>query len=154
MTAHEDDFIDPEPFIRYGRRAGPALRTPRAISAGPNPHSRAARRVHRPAIALLLMAVLSALEGLFIALVSHRSMHDNTNWLWIGVCLILWFAGVAYGAFEMDRLGAYRVAQVAGWMGLVPIPLPTYPLTLAASLAVLVRLSDTATKNEFRTFQR
>ncbi len=147
-----DEFEDPEPFIRQGRlrskQAYPRADTPTVT----DPRQKAHRRLRQPAIALLLLAMANTVVViLFMSFVIFQD--DNKLYWWplfIGGFIILWNLLIIYGAFEMDRLGSHRMATMAAWLAIIPVPLPTYPLLLIAGIVALIRLSKEEVKTAFR----
>ena len=74
----------------------------------------------------------------------------NTRFGWvIPLAVFLWCLVIGYGAYEMDKLGNYRMAKIASVLALIPVPVPLYLLWFIGGLLGLSALSTPAVRAAF-----
>lgn len=121
---------------------------------------RARARVGLPAKFMVIMAALGLGIGVVLTLVGFGATDGNPPptetslarrplYRVLGPFAMLWCGFIGYGAWEMDRLGNYRAAQIAAWMAVVPVPIPAYVLWMIGAILGIVALNDPAVRAAF-----
>jgi hypothetical protein len=118
---------------------------------------RARKRVKVPATLMMVMAVLWVAMAVTFALYAGGAFGPRPDgglaglayaWL-VGPIGVVWGGTIAYGAYQMDRLGNYKAARLGAWVAVVPVPVPLYLLWLVGAILGLVALNDPGVRAAF-----
>ncbi len=118
----------------------------------------ARRRVKAPAMLILIPTVLGMAGAGFFTLSIFFSLtgpepdgslaYTRFGWV-IPLAVFLWCLVIGYGAYEMDKLGNYRMAKIASVLALIPFPVPLYLLWFIGGLLGLSALNTPAVRAAF-----